>query len=104
MLSKFVSVYNSSLEMFVSIYMLLQAQSVEEMKTLVQQSDDEKDRYPPLQATHTHTHTHTHTYTHTAVSLTCHTLRSELDKAVAMIGDYEQTREEKELEIHRLQV
>ena len=32
------------------------------------------------------------------------TLRSELSKAVAMIGDYEQMREEKEMEIRHLQV
>lgn len=36
--------------------------------------------------------------------LNCHTLRSELDKAVAMLGTYEQTREEKEMEIRHLQV
>jgi chromosome segregation ATPase len=50
------------------------AQSFDEMKTLLEQSDEEKDR-----------------------------LRSELSKAVAMLGDYEQAREEKDMEIRRLQ-
>ena len=78
----------------------MQAQSFEEMKTLLQQTDDEKDRYPPPSLT---------TYTHILFNqfhffLDCPTLRSELDKAVSMIGNYEQTREEKEMEIRHLQV
>ena len=32
------------------------------------------------------------------------TLRSELDKAVSIIGKYEQSREEKDVELHRLKV
>ena len=100
------------------------------MKTLVEQSDEEKDRYP-LVTSHTSLPcVHTPISFPLSLYVDAHicrllpesvahklflrfltpsltpllTLRAELSKAVAMIGDYEQTREEKETEIRRLQV
>ena len=46
----------------------MQAQSFDEMKTLLEQSYEEKDRYP---STFTRTYAHIHMYNYPTVTLSC---------------------------------